>query len=128
MKFKQVFIVVIMLACVACASPNSGKYPGPVYLPQITEVIAPTAPVAEGSTVTLAVEWIQGREPFEVTWFFGDDEEGEMFPVATRSHTYEYVAVNETGAELTVLGVVEVKDAGGNPDIAQFSFTIAPAV
>jgi hypothetical protein len=128
MKIKLIVLAALALACAGCASPNSGQYYVPAYLPQITKVNVPQQTVASGTTVTLSVEWIQGREPFVVTWFIGDDEEGQSFPVATRSHSFELTAVNEGTEDTTTLGSVEVKDAGGNPVTQQFSFTIAPAI
>ena len=127
MRFKPIILALLLMACAGCASPNSGLYTGPTYLPQITSVIVPQETVAHGSTVNLAVEWIQGREPFTVTWYIGDDEEGESFPVAGRSHSFELTAVNAGVKDTTLIGLVEVKDAGGNPVVESFSFTIAPA-
>lgn len=127
MRIKPIILALLLMACAGCASPNSGLYSGPAYLPQITRIVAPEGTVPSGSAVTLGVEWIQGREPFVVTWYIGDDEEGESTPVAGRSHSFQLSPVNDGTEEIQLTGLVEVKDAGGNPVVQSFSFTIAPA-
>ncbi|GEM_PF-2769512 len=114
--------------CAGCSSGNSGQYAAPAFLPQIGTVSQPEELIG-GQPAEFSVSWLYGREPFTVTWNFGDGADPSVVSTTepTRTHTVHVTAVNETDQPVTYEGAASVQDFAGQSSSTTFTYTVDPA-
>ena len=115
--------------CAACTSANSGLYAAPAFLPRIGTVTQPAGALIAGEPAEFSVSWLHGREPFTITWSFGDGADPTMVSTTEpeRSHTVFVTAINETAEAVTYEGGATVQDFAGESSSTTFTYTVDPA-
>jgi hypothetical protein len=115
--------------CAGCTSGNSGQYAAPAFLPQIGSVTQPAGTLTADEVAEFSVSWLHGREPFTVTWNFGDGADPAIVSTTepARTHTVHVTAVNETDQPMTYEGGVAVQDFAGESSSTTFTYVVEPA-
>lgn len=122
-------IVLSAALCAGCTSGNSGLYVAPAFLPQIGTVTQPEGAVIAGQPAEFSVSWLYGREPFTITWNFGEGADPSVVSTTEpeRSHTVHVTVINETAEPVTYEGGATVLDFAGESSSTAFTYTVDPA-
>ena len=122
-------ISTIVLFINTCSSSNTGLEKIPIRTPQIETITPPGKPLVNNTVVDFMVTWKYGRDPFTVTWDFGNGGTPHVTTAGSfnRTNTTSVSMVNTTAAPITYNGKVTVRDNMGDESVKTFVFTVQPS-
>ena len=120
---------VLLLIIAGCSSSNAGLYAFPVRLIALAELSLPAEPLYAGEPAEFGVSWVDGREPFSISWSFGNGSDPPLISTIenSRAHSVWVTPLNDGDTPASYSGSVVITDEHLNEVSAGFTYTVHPA-